>query len=103
MRRSRAKALGGKTNASNGGEERDEEETEKIKKKKKKKTERREGRLKREEKVSTSRATFMPFTSVPAIDEEQGEGREVDEEGRGGEKAEHTKVKLLRFTGDFMA
>lgn len=102
MRRSRAKALGGKTNASNGGEERDEEETEKMKKKKKK-SERREGRLKREEKVSTSRATFMPFTSVPAIDEEQGEGREEDEEGRGEEKAEHTKVKLLRFTGDFMA
>lgn len=101
MRRSRAKALGGKTNALNGGEERDEEETEKMKKKKK--TKRREGRLKREEKVSTSRATFMPFTSVPAIDEEQGEGREEDEEGREEEKAEHTKVKLLRFTGDFMA
>lgn len=53
----------------------------------------------------TSRAIFIPFTSllVRAIDEEQREGRQEDEEGRNEEKAEHTKVKPLRFTGDFMA
>lgn len=55
--------------------------------------------------MSTSRATFIPFTSLlaRAIDEEQREGRKGDEEGREEEKAEHKKVKPLRFTGDFMA
>lgn len=97
------KALRGKTNAPNRGRERDEEETENEKEEDGDEGEK--GRLKREEKVSTSQATFIPFTSLPvrAIDEERREGHEEDEEGREEEEAEHMKVKPLRFTGDFMA